>query len=99
VLAAAIEERLSMTDPMAARKKHDDRVARQVGAAIRRMRLERGLFPKQLAPRAGITRPMLSRYEHGHQLPTLATLVKLLRTLDCSAEDFGMRLGPWGCLG
>jgi transcriptional regulator with XRE-family HTH domain len=40
---------------------------------------------------------MLSRYEHGRQQPTLTTLVKILRVLDCSAEDFGKRLGPWGC--
>ncbi|HEY6322155.1 MAG TPA: helix-turn-helix transcriptional regulator [Thermoanaerobaculia bacterium] len=79
-------------------KKPNDRVARQVGAAIRRLRLERGLMGKQLASRAGISMPMLSRYEHGHQHPTLPTLVKLLRTLGCSAEDFGKRLGPWGCL-
>jgi transcriptional regulator with XRE-family HTH domain len=53
---------------------------------------------KVVAGRAGITRPMLSRYEHGRQQPTLTTLVKILRVLNCSAEDFGKRLGPWGCL-
>jgi len=75
-----------------------ERIAHQVGHALRRLRLERRLLSKQVASRAGITRPMLSRYEHGHQQPTLTTLVKILRVLDCSAEDFGKRLGPWGCL-
>lgn len=74
------------------------RVAHQVGSALRRLRRERGMLCKQLAPRAGITRSMLSRYELGRQHPTLPTLVKILRALDCSAEDFGKRLGPWGCL-
>jgi transcriptional regulator with XRE-family HTH domain len=78
--------------------KPEERVARQVGAALRRLRRERRLLSKQVASRAGITIPMLSRYEHGRQQPTLATLVKILRVLDCSAEDFGRRLGPWGCL-
>ena len=77
----------------------EDRVSYQVGAALRRLRLERRLRACSLAWRAGITPAMLSRYEHGQQHPSLPTLVKILRALDCSAEDFGKRLGPWGCLG
>ena len=76
----------------------DPRVAHQVGAALRRLRLERCLLGKQVASRADITRTMLSRYEHGHQSPTLPVLVKILKALNCSAEDFGRHLGPWGCL-
>jgi transcriptional regulator with XRE-family HTH domain len=79
-------------------RRSDGRVARQVGRALHRLRLERDFAQKVVASRAGITRPMLSHYEHGHQQPTLGTLVKILRVLDCSAEDFGKRLGPWGCL-
>ena len=75
----------------------DQRVSRRVGQALRRLRLERHFAMKVVASRAGVTRPMLSRYEHGRQQPTLTTLVKILRVLDCSAEDFGKRLGPWGC--
>jgi transcriptional regulator with XRE-family HTH domain len=76
----------------------EDRVSRQVGAALRRLRFERLLGQKQVAGRAGVTVSMLSRYEHGRQHPSLPSLVKILRALDCSAEDFGRRLGPWGCL-
>ncbi len=76
----------------------NQRIARQVGGALRRLRLERRLLSKQVASRAGISRPMLSRYEHGQQHPSLPNLVKVLRALDCSAEDFGRHLGPWGCL-
>jgi transcriptional regulator with XRE-family HTH domain len=75
----------------------EDRACRQVGAALRRFRLERRLGQKQVAGRAGVTVSMLSRYEHGRQYPSLPSLVKILRALDCSAEDFGKRLGPWGC--
>lgn len=50
------------------------------------------------ASRADITRSMLSCYEHGHRCPTLPNLVKILQVLDCSAEEFGSHLGPWGCL-
>jgi transcriptional regulator with XRE-family HTH domain len=76
----------------------NQRIARQVGGALRRLRLERRLGMKQIAGRAGISRPMLSRYEHGQQYPSLPNLVKVLRALDCSAEDFGRHPGPWGCL-
>jgi transcriptional regulator with XRE-family HTH domain len=69
-----------------------------VGQALLRLRRERRLLSKQVASRAGITTSMHSRYEHGHQRPTLPVPVKILKTLDCSAEDFGKRLGPWGCL-
>jgi transcriptional regulator with XRE-family HTH domain len=75
-----------------------ERVASQVGQALRRLRLERRLRASSLAWRAGITPAMLSRYEHGQQHPSIPTLVKILRVLNCSAEDFGKRLGPWGCL-
>ncbi len=76
----------------------DERVASQVGKSLRRLRLERDLNQKQVAGRAGITSSMLSRYEQGHHHPSLPVLVKVLRALDCSAEDFGKRLGPWGRL-
>ena len=75
----------------------DKRVVNQVGQALRRLRLERDFAMKVVASRSGVTRSMLSRYEHGRQLPTLSTLVKILRVLDCSVEEFGSRLGP--CLG
>ena len=78
--------------------KSDERVARQVGQALRRLRCDLDFGLKQVAGRAGITVSMLSRYEHGHHCPSLPNLVKILRALDCSAEEFGNCLGPWGCL-
>lgn len=74
----------------------DERLTRQVGQALRRLRLERRLLAKQVASRADITRSMLSRYELGQRCPCLPNLVKILQVLDCSAEEFGSRLGPWG---
>lgn len=76
----------------------ENRVSIQVGQALRRLRLERHLLGKQVASRADITRAMLSRYEHGRMCPSLPNLVKILRVLNCTAEDFGKRPGPWGCL-
>ena len=75
-----------------------DRVACQIGGALRRIRKDRGLRQHQLALAAHVTRVMVCRYERGHRCPALPTLVKLLRVLDCTAEEFGKHLGPWGCL-
>jgi transcriptional regulator with XRE-family HTH domain len=76
----------------------DARIARQVGAALRRLREEKGNRQSMVADLAGITRGMLSAYETGKQCPSLATMVRVLQALDCSAEDFGRHVGPWGCL-
>jgi transcriptional regulator with XRE-family HTH domain len=78
--------------------KSDERVACQVGRALRRLRLDQDFLMKQVAGRAEITVSMLSLYEHGHRCPSLPNLVKILRALDCTAEEFGNTLGPWGCL-
>jgi transcriptional regulator with XRE-family HTH domain len=76
----------------------DERVAHQVGSALRRVRVARGLRQKVVARLAGIPQPTLSMYERGHKCPVLPNLVLLLRVLGCSAEEFGKHVGPWGCL-
>lgn len=76
----------------------DARVARQVGQALRRLRFERDIAMKVVASRSGVTTTLLSRYENGHLCPSLPNLVRVLKALDCSAEEFGKRLGPWGII-
>jgi transcriptional regulator with XRE-family HTH domain len=49
--------------------KADERVARQVGRALRRLRLDQDFLMKQVTGRAGVTVSMLSRYEHGRGCP------------------------------
>jgi transcriptional regulator with XRE-family HTH domain len=76
----------------------DDRMAHQVGAAIRRLREARGIPQSAVAELVGISRPALSRYERGGACPVLSDLVRVLQVLDCSAEEFGRHVGPWGSL-
>jgi transcriptional regulator with XRE-family HTH domain len=78
--------------------KPEDRVSRQVGAALRRVRVQRRHPQYRVADGAGISRRQLAAYEHGRQQPSVAGLAALLRVLGCSAEEFGRHLGPWGCL-
>jgi len=41
----------------------------------------------QIAEEVGISRPTLSQYLSGRILPTVVTLAKLCKALDCSADD------------
>jgi transcriptional regulator with XRE-family HTH domain len=75
------------------------RVARQVGAALRRLRTGRGLTQAQLAAAAGILPVELSIYERGKRLADLPTLRLLLAALEVSSGEFGRHLGPWGVAG
>jgi transcriptional regulator with XRE-family HTH domain len=65
----------------------DERLARQVGQALRRLRKERRLLAKQVASRADITRSMLSRYELGWRCPSLPNLARSAR-----APTYALRL-------
>lgn len=56
----------------------------QMSKALRWLRMHRGLLQHEVARRAGITGPMLSKYEHGHTMPTVPVLFKLLEAMDCS---------------
>jgi transcriptional regulator with XRE-family HTH domain len=73
-----------------------ERIAHQAGAALRRIRANRGLRQCAVADGAGISAGRLSLYENGRQPPTSAVLVQLLAVLGCSAEEFGRYFGPWG---
>mgnify|MGYP003288409011 FL=1 len=46
-----------------------------------------GLKKSQIADSVGISRATLSQYLSGRAQPTLATLAKLCKVLDCSADD------------
>jgi transcriptional regulator with XRE-family HTH domain len=70
------------------------RVSRQVGAALRRIRRDRGARQRSVARLVGITPQALSSYEQGQQLPSAATLALLLAALDCSDDEYARYYGP-----
>jgi transcriptional regulator with XRE-family HTH domain len=74
----------------------NQRRARQVGAALRRIRLDRNIRQYRAAQLAGIKPWKLSSYERRRQLPPAATVDKLLTALACSADEFACYYGPWG---
>jgi transcriptional regulator with XRE-family HTH domain len=63
------------------------RLGEQIGKAVRRLRTAHGLTLGEVAVRAGISRPMLSRLETGDVLPSLDTVAALTTALGVSATQ------------
>jgi transcriptional regulator with XRE-family HTH domain len=55
--------------------------AREIGAALRRVRVEAGISLSDMAERIGIAHQNLSRIELGKKEPMISTVNKYLRTL------------------
>jgi XRE family transcriptional regulator, regulator of sulfur utilization len=72
------------------------RIARQVGDTVRRLRSQRGQAQQEIARLAGIPRAALAAFESGQRLPTAPVLASLLAALDCSEESFSRHFGPFG---
>jgi len=58
----------------------DQGIIKEMGAALRRMRLSQNLTQQELASRAGIDRITLGKLENGHAA-NLLTLIQALRAL------------------
>jgi transcriptional regulator with XRE-family HTH domain len=58
-----------------------------LGAALRRLRMARGLRQYEAAEKAGVTKAMLSAYETGKRRPSLKTLDSLLTAIGVDLGD------------
>lgn len=56
------------------------------GKVLRTMRLAAGMTQEQLGLEANLRRTYISTLELGHQQPSITTLFKLSRALNCSAH-------------
>lgn len=73
------------------RRVRDDRASKgtykdEVGARLKAVREARELTPDAVAKAAEIAPNMVWRYENGHALPTLPTLLRLNRVLQASFD-------------
>lgn len=59
----------------------------EIGAALRRLRMQRGLRQYEAADAAGVTKAMLSAYETGKRRPSLKTLDSLLEAMNAHLGD------------
>jgi ribosome-binding protein aMBF1 (putative translation factor) len=60
------------------------RLAFELGAAVRELRLARGWSQAELASAAGMTQSAVARFEAGGTVPTLAVLGRIAKALDAS---------------
>ena len=58
------------------------RTSRDIGAAIRRARRDRGLSQAELAARAGVGRPWLSEVESGKRTAEIGRILLVVSALD-----------------
>lgn len=54
---------------------------------IRELRIKRGLTQSELAKTVGVTQTAVSQWEIGLVLPSLETLMRLTKALDCKVEE------------
>ncbi len=62
----------------------DAELAQAFGAAVRALRMERGIAQESLANLAGIERSHMGKVERGAHMPTLAIIFKIASALGCS---------------
>ena len=63
---------------------HDAELAHAFGAAVRALRMERGIAQESLAHLAGVERSHMGKVERGEHMPTLAIIFKIARALGLS---------------
>lgn len=80
-----------MVEPGAEEAYEAARLAFELGAAVREMRLARGWSQAELASSAGMTQSAVARFEAGGTVPTLAVLGRVARALDA---DLTVRVAP-----
>jgi ribosome-binding protein aMBF1 (putative translation factor) len=70
-----------LDDPEVRAGYEEARRAIELGAMIRQLRLDAGLSQEELAQRAGMTQPALSRLERGGGIPTITVLDRIANAL------------------
>jgi ribosome-binding protein aMBF1 (putative translation factor) len=85
----ARERRLA--EPGAVEAYEAARLAFELGAAVRELRLARNWSQAELASVAGMTQSAVARFEAGGTVPTLPVLGRIARALDA---DLTIRVAP-----
>ncbi len=80
-----------LAEPGASEAYEAARLAFELGAAVRELRLARGWSQAELASAAGMTQSAVARFEAGGTVPTLPVLGRIARALDA---DLTVRVAP-----
>lgn len=71
-------------DPEVAKRREEIELAFDLGQAVYDRRSELGISQTELAQRAGMTQPQISKLELGGTMPTLPLLARLARAMEAS---------------
>ncbi|MEN8650309.1 helix-turn-helix transcriptional regulator [Streptomyces sp. 21So2-11] len=71
-------------DPEVAKLREEIRMSWDLGQAVYDRRTELGISQTELAQRAGMTQPQISKLELGGTMPTLPLLARLARAMEAS---------------
>lgn len=80
-----------LAEPGAEEAYEATRLAFELGAGVRELRLARGWSQADLASAAGMTQSAVARFEAGGTVPTLPVLGRIARALDA---DLTVRVEP-----
>lgn len=75
-----------LADPEAAAAYEEARLAHDLGAAVRALRLDRSWTQQRLATEIGTTQSAVARLEAGGTMPTLTLLGRIARALDADLD-------------
>jgi transcriptional regulator with XRE-family HTH domain len=59
----------------------------ELGHRVRALRLVKAMTQEELGDKAGLKSAAVSHVETGRRIPSVGTLMKLCRALDCSADE------------
>ena len=60
---------------------------KDIGIRIRAARMKKGMTQEQLAEAVSVGTPHISHIETGKTVPSLKTLINIINTLECSADE------------
>lgn len=64
-----------------------------LGENLKNIRIERGFTQEQLANAVDVNRVNLAKYESGTKVPSVAVLIEIANTLECSIDGLLDRYG------
>lgn len=71
-------------------------IVADIGKRIKNVRQEKGLKLTEVANRAGVSKGLISRIEHGRTIPSLPVLISIVTGMEMQMGDFfqGLNHGP-----
>jgi transcriptional regulator with XRE-family HTH domain len=60
---------------------------KKIGQILNSARMDRGLSSRELGRELGVTHKVILGYEHGRQMPSFATALRIMKFFNLAAKD------------